>query len=82
MPHGILLRVSQISVFQLPYQTHSVEPVISDLEDTFPDNGTTVQRNVYSNGTNGVSVEHLRIEGGQHIWSFFRSYDLNGKTPD
>ncbi len=75
-----------------------LEPVITDLEDRFPDNGTTVQRYVYGNGINGVSVEHLRIEGGQHIWpgsagesdinmaeeiwSFFESYDLNGKIND
>lgn len=82
----------------IDFNQTDVEPVITDLEDTFPENGTTVQRYVYSNGTNGVSVEHLRIEGGQHIWpgsardsdinmaeeiwSFFESYDLNGKIND
>ena len=82
----------------IDFNQTDLEPVITDLEDTFPDNGTTVQRYVYGNGDNGVSVEHLRIEGGQHIWpgsagdsdinlaeeiwSFFSSYDLNGKISD
>lgn len=82
----------------IDFNQTDVEPVITDLEDTSPDNGTTVQRYVYNNGTNGVSVEHLKIQGGTHIWpgsagesdinmaeeiwSFLRRYDLNGRIPD
>ncbi|WP_163936442.1 immunoglobulin-like domain-containing protein [Paraferrimonas sp. SM1919] len=78
----------------IDFNQTDVEPVITDLEDTFPENGTTIQRYVYANGTNGVSVEHLRIEGGQHIWPgsegdsdinlaeeiwrFLSRYDVNG----
>ena len=40
----------------IDFNQTDVEPVITDLEDTFPENGTTVQRYVYSNGTNGIHI--------------------------
>jgi poly(3-hydroxybutyrate) depolymerase len=43
-------------------------PEIEDLPDPFPANGTNVRRYTYSNGTTGINVEHLQIEGGQHVW--------------
>ena len=43
-------------------------PEVTALPDTFPDNGTTVERYVYANPVTGIGVEHLRIEGGGHVW--------------
>ena len=28
-----------------------------------------MQHSVYSGGDNGVSVEHYRYQGGEHVWS-------------
>jgi poly(3-hydroxybutyrate) depolymerase len=46
----------------------STAPEVTELPDTFPDNGTTVERYVYANPETGIDVEHLRIEGGGHVW--------------
>jgi polyhydroxybutyrate depolymerase len=55
--------------------------------------GNTIQYDLYSNGNNGVSVEHYKINQGGHewfdlnyerkntgelIWEFFSKYDING----
>lgn len=72
----------------------NAQALISDLPDPFPANGTSVQRYIYSDGVDGISVQHLRIEEGEHdwpgsvgdseidmakeIWEFLRQYDLNG----
>mgnify|MGYP001238304548 CR=1 FL=1 len=56
-------------------------------------NGITVQYDFYGNGDNGVSVEHYKINNGNHewfnlnfngkntdelIWEFFSKYDIDG----
>lgn len=74
------------------------EPVVTSLPDPFPDNGTSVTRYAYGNGTHGTSVVHLQIDGGQHvwpgsdgdsdinmaeaIWDFVSRYDVNGLITD
>ena len=55
--------------------------------------GNTIEYTSYSNGNNGVSVEHYKINQGGHewfdlnyngqntgqlIWEFFSKYDING----
>lgn len=35
---------------------------------TFNSGGMTIERFVYDNGNNGVSVEHYRYVGGDHVW--------------
>ncbi|MEL6183328.1 MAG: immunoglobulin-like domain-containing protein [Myxococcota bacterium] len=73
-------------------------PMSTPLPDTFPDNGTTVDRLVYANDETGVDVVHLRIEGGGHvwpgsdgdsdidfaqaIWTFLSRYDMYGPVND
>lgn len=73
----------------------STTPEITTLPDPLPANGTSVDRLVYAGGETGVDVEHLRIDGGGHvwpgtdgdsdidmaeeIWSFLSRYDLNGR---
>lgn len=73
----------------------SATPEVTALSDDFPDNGTTVDRIVFAGDEAGVDVEHLRINGGGHvwpgasgdsdvdiaeeIWSFLSSYDLDGR---
>jgi polyhydroxybutyrate depolymerase len=68
---------------------------ITELPDRFPENGTTVERFVYAGGEMGVDVEHLKINGGGHVWpgadgdsdidtaeevwGFVSRYDLNGR---
>lgn len=43
-------------------------PTITQLPDTDPNDGSTVERFVYGNGDSGTVVEHLKITGGGHTW--------------
>lgn len=43
-------------------------PDVSVLPDVVPDNGQTVERLVFNNTVTGVPVEHIRINGGAHVW--------------
>ena len=57
------------------------------------ENGRTFEHTTYSGGTNGVTLEHYKIEGGDHVWfdmtfngattaevvwRFLSAYDKNG----
>ena len=43
-------------------------PSITALPDVNPNDGSTVEHYIYANGDNGVTVEHLKIDGGRHTW--------------
>lgn len=43
-------------------------PSIIPLPDTNPNDGSTVERIVYANGSQGTTVEHLKVNGGRHTW--------------
>ncbi|MDP5137457.1 pectin acetylesterase-family hydrolase [Rheinheimera baltica] len=80
--------------YWVSFNQTSSTPEIIDLPDPYPSNGTSVQRFTYANGASGVTVQHLRIEGGEHdwpgavgdsdinmaeeVWGFLKRYDLNG----
>lgn len=67
-------------------------PTITNLPDTDPSDGSTVERSVYENDC--LTLEHYQVEGGGHdwvgvrgnmdidassvIWNFVSQYDLNG----
>lgn len=44
------------------------EPVITELPDTDPNDGCTVEHQLFSSGDNGVEVEHFKIINGGHTW--------------
>jgi len=65
----------------------SSNPVVTDLSDD-------IEHSVYPDGDVGVTVEHYRVDGGDHvwfsedfggedlntrIWDFLSQYDLNGR---
>lgn len=54
-------------------------PQITAFPDTNPNNGNTANRKVYSNGTNGVEVEHIEVVNGVHDWfgEPGTNYDVN-----
>ncbi len=43
-------------------------PVITQVPDLDPNDGSTAERQVFSGGRNGSVVEHYRIIGGGHTW--------------
>jgi polyhydroxybutyrate depolymerase len=42
--------------------------IIQQIEDTDPADGSTAEHQLFTNGTNGVDVEHYRIINGGHTW--------------
>jgi polyhydroxybutyrate depolymerase len=62
------LSVAELLQFWVDYDNCGPTPVITQLPDIDPDDGTTVERFVYGGCDNNVNVEHLKIIGGSHIW--------------
>lgn len=69
----------------------SNDPIVSQLNDSNPNDNFWVEKILYDDGYNGSVVEHYKIYGGEHvwfnnqdinsselIWEFFSKYDLNG----
>lgn len=43
-------------------------PIITDLDDVDPNDGSTVQHFFFDKGDNNVVVEHYKINNGAHTW--------------
>ena len=70
------------------------DPIIIDIPNFNNSDGSTVERKTWANGTNCVSVEELKVNGGGHdwpgvfgnmdidsdeeIWNFVSKHDING----
>jgi len=70
------------------------DPIIIDIPNFNTSDGSTVERKTWANGTNCVSVEELKVNGGGHdwpgvfgnmdidsdeeIWNFVSKHDING----
>jgi len=68
--------------------------IITPLPDSDPGDGSTVEHHSYEAGDNDVTVEHLKVIGGEHewpgaegnmdisaseeIWQFFSRFDIDG----
>ncbi len=50
------------------YNETDATPTTTDIDDTDPNDGSTVQHMYYGNGNNGVVVEHYKVNGGAHTW--------------
>jgi polyhydroxybutyrate depolymerase len=90
---GYLLSVEDAVGYWTGHNELANAPVL----DTFSTNGLTVERSVYSGGTNGASVGLFKVIGGDHvwfdfqidgvpfnrlIWDFVSQFDTNGLRQD
>lgn len=63
-----------------------LDPIITDIPDSDPNDGSTVENHLYSNGNNGVEVEHFKIINGAHTWpgnaigGSGTNYDINASV--
>ena len=83
-----------LQTFWSNYNNTDPNPVITDVEDISPYDGSTVERKRWLNGDNCSSVQELKVIGGDHdwpgvfgnmdinatneIWNFVSKYDING----
>ncbi len=60
--------VASVLDFWVNFNNCNSEAVIIDLPDLDPNDGTTVEHQVYANGDKGSSVEHYKVIDGGHTW--------------
>jgi polyhydroxybutyrate depolymerase len=46
----------------------SPDAIITEVPDTNPNDGSTVEHHVYPDGDKGVKIEHFKVIGGGHTW--------------
>jgi len=65
---GKVLSVDESVGFWVKKNNCSATPVITDMPDLDPEDGTRIIRKLYSGGTGGTEVILYAIEGGGHTW--------------
>lgn len=70
-----MLGVPETIDFWVGHDNCNPEPVVEDLPDADPADGTTVSRHTYSGCDAGVEVVLYRIEGAGHTWAGGTPFD-------
>ena len=89
----LYMSVDDITTFWSNYNNTDLNPLIYDIEDISPNDGT-VERKRWENGDNCTVVQELKVTGGGHdwpgsfgnmdinatqeIWDFVSQYNING----
>lgn len=60
--------IEDVLQYWVDYNNCNITPIISTLPDLDPNDGSTVELQVYNDGDNGVAVEHYKVIGGGHTW--------------
>jgi len=80
------LAISKVLKYWVRHNHCDSVPIVTDLPDLNPNDGSTVKHMRYPNGDAGVSVEHFKIDGGGHTWpgtafgSSGTNYDINASA--
>ena len=90
----LYMSVDDITNYWSNYNNTDLNPVITNIEDTAPNDGSTVERKIWLNGNNCTFIQELKVVGGDHdwpgsfgnmdinasleIWNFVSKFDLNG----
>ena len=88
------MSADDITTYWSNYNNTDINPIISQLPNINTSDGSTVERRVWENGDNCVSVEELKVIGGDHdwpgtwgnmdiiasveVWNFVSKFDING----
>ena len=90
----LYMSVDDITNYWSNYNNTDLNPIITNVEDSDPNDGSTVERKRWLNGDNCSSVQELKVIDGGHdwpgssgnmdinaseeIWNFVSNYNLNG----
>jgi len=74
--HGTNDNVVSYNAYKIPgiidicvnYNGCDATPTITNMPDIDKTDGSSVTQFLYENGKNGISVEHLRVNNGEHKW--------------
>ena len=78
--------IDTVLQYWVDYDNCRTTPVITELPDIDPTDGSTVEHLVYYDGDNGVAVEHFKVIGGDHTWpgnpygGSGTNYDIDAST--
>ena len=90
----LYMSADDITNYWSNYNNTDFNPIITNVEDSAPNDGSTVERKRWLNGDNCSSVQELKVIGGGHdwpgssgnmdinaseeIWNFVSKYNTNG----
>jgi polyhydroxybutyrate depolymerase len=90
----LYMSANDITNYWSSYNSTDVDPVVTDVDNIVTSDGSTVERRVWMNGDNCVSVEELKVVNGDHdwpgsfgnmdisaseeIWNFVSQYNIEG----
>ena len=72
------MSVDEITSYWSGYNNTDENPMIESVANTNPTDGSTVERKLWLNGDNCVSVQELKVVNGDHDWpGSFGNMDIN-----
>jgi len=78
--------IEDVIQYWVDYNNCNTVPVITNLPDIDPLDGSTVIHYAYEGGTDDIATEHFKIIGGGHTWpgspvgGFGTNYDINASV--
>ncbi|MDG1841211.1 MAG: PHB depolymerase family esterase [Crocinitomicaceae bacterium] len=88
------MSVDEITTYWSSYNNTNPNPSVFQVSNTNTNDGSTVERRIWENGTNCVTTQELKVIGGGHdwpgsfgnmdidasseIWNFVSQYNMNG----
>ena len=74
----LYMSANDITVYWSNYNNTVINPVVTDVVNSAPNDGSTVQRKLWLNGDNCVSIQELKVINGDHEWpGSFGNMDIN-----
>jgi polyhydroxybutyrate depolymerase len=91
----LYMSVNDITNYWSNYNNTDINPIVTDVVNSAPNDGSTVERKLWLNGDNCVSVQELKVVNGDHdwpgsfgnmdisaseeIWNFVSQFNLEGQ---
>ncbi len=74
----LYMSVNNITNYWSNYNNTDLNPIITNVEDSSPNDGSIVEKKRWLNGDNCSSVQELKVIGGDHDWpGSFGNMDIN-----
>ena len=91
----LYMSANDITNYWSNYNNTDINPVVTDVVNSAPNDGSTVERKLWLNGDNCVSIQELKVVNGDHdwpgsfgnmdisaseeIWNFVSQFNLEGQ---
>lgn len=77
----MFLSIPDVLTHWVEFNNCASSPIINEIPDYNPNDGSTVTHYLYDNGSNGSVVEHFKVNNGTHTWPG-SIFDLGGTNYD